>query len=122
MRAIEDNKAWKLKSMLQWKPIVYYFWEEFSEKYMKLRKEKNVSLKSLRFTLNNFDTDRHKNYRWYLKEVKHVMINWIIQFDWVFLWDNKVACFDIKNYICYFSEDIKIFEEYRDIFNIYWNE
>ena len=61
----------KLYSILIWKPIIYYFWEDFADSFMKNRVNKNIYLKSLRVTKNNFDTEKHKNYTWYNKEIKH---------------------------------------------------
>gem|GEM_PF-3769747 len=62
LKVLEDNTSKQLCSILIGKPIVYYFGEDFSEKFMKLRVEKDISLRSLRLTQENFDSQKHKNY------------------------------------------------------------
>lgn len=70
--SIRDNEGKVLRTILKWKPIVYYFWEDFAEAFMQERKQKQVFLQSLRLTPENYDTDEHKDYAWYGKEVQHV--------------------------------------------------
>ncbi len=120
--AIENNKTWKLKSILREQPIVYFLWEDFAEEYMKKRREKKIFLQSLRLTQDIFDTKLHTDYKWYFKEVRHVSV-WsdILNCDGVFLWDNKVAIFNIKDERYELYDDSKIYKKYIEIFEKYWN-
>lgn len=119
LSALRDNLSWELRSILAWKPIVYHFWDEFAESYMQERKKRSIFLYSLRLTQENFDTENHKNYTWYLKQAQHVNSNIDLWFDWIFLWDNIALWFDIENMkITYFDE--REVREYQELFKRYW--
>lgn len=116
--SLESNHSKELYSVLIWKPIVYYFGDEFAEKFMQLRVEQDIYLKSLRITEENFDTQKHKNYSWYKKEIKHVESN--IFTKSMFLYDNKVIIFDMDNMKCEYIESEEIFNQHLAKFNQLW--
>jgi len=119
LKVLEDNTSKQLCSILIGKPIVYYFGEDFSEKFMKLRVEKDISLRSLRLTQENFDSQKHKNYSWYNKEIKHIESNRFNQN--IFLYDGKVLIFDMKNMECEYIDSEKECWNYLGRFNNLWN-
>jgi len=119
LEVLENNISKELCSILIGKPIVYYFWEEFSEKFMQLRVEKDIFLKSLRLSKENFDSQKHKNYSWYKKEIKHIESNRFNQN--IFLYDGKVLIFDMKNMECEYIDDDRQFKSYLERFNNLWN-
>ncbi len=119
LNILEDNDSKELYSILVWKPIVYYFGDQFAEKFMQMRVEKDIYLKSLRVTEENFDSDKHKDYNWYNKEIKHVS-SYIFNKS-IFLFDKKVLIFDMKNMECEYIENENQFLEYLEKFNNLWN-
>lgn len=120
LQLLDENKSKKLKSILTEKPLVYYFWDDFSEKFMQKRVDRSISLQSLRLTEKNFDTQKHKNYSGYLKEIKHVKNYENIDGDVIFLQDEKVCIFYIEEMITKIFEEQEIFQKYNEIFEKYW--
>ena len=88
---------------------------------MQERKERNIFLYSLRLRQDNFDSDKHKNYAWYLKQAQHISYTWELKYDWVFLWDDVAIWFDIENMKTYFLETCEM-KEFREIFEEYWEK
>ena len=119
--ALRENNSWELKSILSWKPIVYHFGEEFAEMYMQERKDRNIFLYSLRLTWENYDTEKHKNYAWYLKEAQHSLSDEKIEFDWIFLWDDMVVWFHLDKEECHIFEWSREWENFNKLFEKYWN-
>ena len=117
---LEENSWRSFRSILTGKPLVYYFWEDFAEKFMQTRVEKKILLQSLRLTEQNFDSKKHKNYVWYLKEIKHIPSNETIDWGVVFLSEEKVIVFftDIMKAEVY--EDNKTILNYQIFFQTYW--
>lgn len=113
-----DDKC--LYSILIWKPIVYYFWDEFAEDFMKWRVSKNISLKSLRVTKNNFDILKHKNYLWYNKEVKHIESDLFSQN--IFLFWLRVFIFDMNKFELVITDDKAKYNYYLNNLNDLWNQ
>lgn len=118
---LDQNSSREFKSILTWKPLVYYFWDEFAENFMQKRVDKNISLKSLRLTLENFDSEKHKDYSGYLKEIKHIHADEKLDWDIVFLDSKRVIIFNTR----YMSAEEYIwwefFLKYSEFFDTYWN-
>lgn len=119
---LDQNTSWEFKSILTWKPLVYYFWDEFAEKFMQTRVAKNISLKSLRLTLENFDSEKHKDYSGYLKEVKHIHADEKLDWDVVFLDSTRVIIFDTQDMSAEVYTWWEFFLKFSDLFDIYWNK
>ena len=118
--ALTDNHIWDLRSILTGKPLVYYFGEDFADEYMQTRIINKVALKSLRLTEKRHDKKRHKNFDFYMKEVKHVPMKIKEKWNWVFIWDDNVAIFDLDNLKCEMHTGGKEFERYDQMFNEIW--
>lgn len=80
-----------LRTALSGRPLVYFVGEDFADEYMRLRKEKGVHLKSLRFSSKDVDLERHKAHGKYLKEVRNADIRLDAS---VIIWDDAVATVD----------------------------
>ncbi len=119
LASIQNNKSWKLYSVLIWKPIVYYFWEVFAEDFMNLRVENNIFLRSLRVYSKNFDLEKHKDYYWYNKEIKHIESNNFKQS--MFLYDSKILIFDMKSETLEFIDNLEEYNKIFEKFNSIWN-
>ena len=120
LNSIMKNNSKKLFSILVWKPIVYFYWEKFSEEFMKKRVENNIFLKSLRLKKQNYDIEKHKKYSVYNKEVKHIESN---IFDKnIFLYDNKILIIDMEKFELEYIEDKVIYEQYINKFNSLWKK
>lgn len=117
---LDQNSSGEFKSILTWKPLVYYFWDEFAEKFMQTRVDKNISLKSLRLTLDNFDSEKHKDYSGYLKEIKHIHAKEKLDFDIVFLDSTRVIIFDTQDMSAKIYSWWELVKRYENIFNKYW--
>lgn len=120
LSALRNNNSWELRSILSWKPIVYHFGEDFAELYMQERKDRNIFLYSLRLTQDNYDSEKHKNYAWYLKQAQYILYKWKLDYDWIFLWEDRAVWFDMKNLKTYFLDEVEA-EKYRELFEEYWN-
>lgn len=119
---LDENISGECKSILSGKPLVYYFWDDFAENFMQTRVDNNISLKSLRLTLENFDSEKHKDYSGYLKEIKHINID--EKFDWgiVFLDSSRVIIFDTQEMSAEVYNWWELFLKYSDLFDTYWNK
>lgn len=117
---LDQNSSGEFKSILTWKPLVYYFWDEFAEKFMQTRVDKNISLKSLRLTLDNFDSEKHKDYSGYLKEIKHIHAKEKLDWDIVFLDSTRVIIFDTQDMSAKIYSWWELVKRYENIFNKYW--
>jgi len=117
---IDKNKSRKMFSILIWKPIVYYLWDEFADEYMNKRVKNGIFLKSLRLTEKSYDKNNHKNYSWYNKEIKHTDSSAFRKN--IFLYDNKVLVFDIDKFEIDITNSKKKFEEYIEKFNTIWTQ
>ena len=111
----------QMKSILTGKPLVYYFWDDFAEQFMQKRVMKNITLKSLRLTKANFDTEEHKNYSWYLKEVKHIFCDEEMDGDVIFIYGSTVIIFDTVLMTAEFFEWSDTFDTYVNFFQKYWD-
>jgi len=120
--ALTDNHAWELRSMLTGKPLVYYFGENFATEYMETRIINKVLLKSLRLTEKSYDTKKHADFDFYMKEVKHVPMKIKNSWNGVFLWDDNVAIFDLDNLKCEMHTGWKEFEKYDQMFDEIWEK
>ncbi len=119
---LDENISGEFKSILTWKPLVYYFWDEFADDFMKKRVDKNISLKSLRLTLNNFDTEKHKDYSGYLKEIKHINTAEKLDWDVIFIDSTQVIIFDTQEMSAEVHIWWEIFLKYSELFDSYWNK
>jgi len=119
LNSIINNISKELFSILIWKPIVYFYWEDFADKFMKKRVKNNIFLKSLRLNNNIFDIWNHKNYIWYNKVVKHIESNAFNEN--IFLYDDKILIFDMEKFELEYIEDKVIFKQYIEKFNNLWN-
>ncbi len=119
---LDENTSGEFKSILTGKPLVYYFWDDFAEKFMQTRVDKNISLKSLRLTLKNFDSEKHKDYSGYLKEIKHIQTDEKLDWDIVFLDSTRVIVFDTQEMSAEVHIWWEIFLKYSELFDSYWNK
>lgn len=117
---LDQNSSGEFKSILTWKPLVYYFWDVFAEKFMQTRVDKNISLKSLRLTLDNFDSEKHKDYSGYLKEIRHIHAKEKLDWDIVFLDSTRVIIFDTQDMRAEVYSWWELVKRYENIFNKYW--
>ncbi len=119
---VENNTSGELKSILTEKPLVYYFWKDFSEAFMRKRVERNIFLKSLRLTPKNYDTQEHQDYIGYLKETQHVDTNENLWADVVFLEWDRVILFDVENMTAMIDDSQEKCNTYHEVFEKYWGE
>lgn len=91
-RALNNNEK-LLRTGLSSKPLVYLAGEEFAEDYMCKRRDSEIFLKSLRFSSNEIDLPKHRNYKSYNKEAR-IAPKEISMKSSIILWDDFVAVVD----------------------------
>jgi hypothetical protein len=93
-----DNNEKLLRTALSGKPLVYLLGKDFAEEYMSKRRDSEIFLKSLRFSSEDVDIPKHKEYESYNKEVRIAPEEIKIDYS-VIIWDDFVAVVDsIKIY------------------------
>ena len=117
-----NNSNKELYTMLSHRPLVYFFDKEFYDFYMQDRVNKNIFLKSLRFSEEEVDNKDHKNYDSLYKEVR-VAPREIDIYSSIILWDNNIIMFDENSIEGVFIKDNEnMSKTMKSLFEKMWNE
>lgn len=119
LQLFDNGQSDLLISIISEKPVVYYLGDKFSQEFMDYRVRKDIYLKSLRLTQDNYDLDCHKDYSWYKKEIRHIASDKFREN--IFLYAHKAYIFNMKNMTLFIEGNIEIYNHYLSQFHNLWD-